>query len=433
MKIRSMTACAFALAWAFACSTANNAGTGGAGADAGGPTGSPLDGSTMPGDAASLADAAMCPPGTNFQTDAENCGHCGKSCSGASCLSGLCEATLVMSAPQPNSFGLGKTFAYTGFVSGGKVSVWEEAESGDHYDLLSALTTPTAPPSAGSPPLQTTNLPPFAGAVAFDATNVYEAFQPAAAGQTGQVLVKKLADAAAPTKMFTLPASNVDWTNIAVGPTAIYLTATTAFTSTAIYRMATPVADAASMPTLILDHLGEKDSDLSVVTDASGGEHLVWLDYLATRPDSDAGLGSDWFVYTAPATPGATPVRLGDATTSTASIASDGTFVYWTEANDAGRLMRCPLANLDAAHAVRVADVASAQEGIVVQGSYAWVMELSDPGPIFRIDTSSGAKELVGNRTVGASIKNSYLFGIDASFIYMASVDGPVYRLPSAP
>src|SRR5262249_39199121 len=124
---------------------------------------------------------------------------------------------------------------------------------------------------------------------------------------------------------------------------------------------------------------------------------------------------------------------LDDASTSTASFASDGTYVYWTEANDAGRLMRCPLANLDPDHVQAVADVASAQEGIVVQGQFAWVMELSDPGPIFRINTATGAKEQIGNRTVGASIKNSYLFGIDSSFIYMASIDGPVYRLPSTP
>jgi hypothetical protein len=68
-----------------------------------------------------------------------------------------------------------------------------------------------------------------------------------------------------------------------------------------------------------------------------------------------------------------------------------------------------------------------------MQGRYAWVMELSDPGPIFRIDTGTGDKELVGNRTVGASVKNSYLFGIDSTFIYMAGIDGPVYRLPSMP
>ena len=80
-----------------------------------------------------------------------------------------------------------------------------------------------------------------------------------------------------------------------------------------------------------------------------------------------------------------------------------------------------------------VVDAESPMEGIIVRGQYAYFMELADPGPVFRIDLAHKTRELLGNRTVGASIKNSYLFGVDAGFLYMTTIDGPVYRLPIVP
>jgi hypothetical protein len=355
-------------------------------------------------------------------------------------------AVEVMAAAQP--YDTGQSSFYAGFVSGDKVYLWEE-ESGGPYDLRSTSSTPTNPPATGLPALQSETGPSF-GAVTFDSTNIYETVQPANKGETGQVLVQGLSGNGPPTTLFTLPAgpntnegdpTDYTWANIALGSGAIYVTGTTnlnSFTNpvpdeTTIYRIATPVTDASSTPTAIYSHQSQSVTKLAVFGNASAGDHLFWLDYQPNRQDSDAGFGSDTFVYTAPASPTGTPVLLDDAVTNGAAFASDGTYVYWTEINDAGRLMRCPLANLDAAHVQPVADVASAQDGIVVQGQYAWVMELSDPGPIYRIDTGTGAKDYIGNRTVGASIKNSYLFGIDSNFIYMGSIDGPIFRLPSAP
>ena len=202
--------------------------------------------------------------------------------------------------------------------------------------------------------------------------------------------------------------------------------------TSAIYRITTPVADPANEATPVVTGLGEVVTDLAVFGNATAGQHLFWLDYFPTRPDSDAGPGTDYFVFTAPAAGGA-PVLLDDANTSDGAFASDGTYVYWTQHNDAGKLMRCPLANLDAAHVEPVADASNAQEGIVAQGQYVYLMEFTDPGPIYRVNTTTGDRELLGNRAIGASVKADYLFGADANFSYMESIDGPIYRLPNVP
>jgi hypothetical protein len=382
----------------------------------------------------------------DLQNDPQNCGRCGKSCAGGDCSGGLCVAVEVMAAAQP--YDIGQSSFYAGFVSGGTVYLWEE-ESGGPYDLRSTSSAPANPPATGLPALQSDTGPTF-GAVTFDSNNIYETEQPANKGDTGQVLALALSGGGTPTKLFTLPSGPNDsqsnptdytWGNIALGNGAIYVTGKTNLNGilhpvpdeTTIFQIATPVTDPTSTPTAIYTHQSESVTKLAVFGNATAGDHLFWLDYQGNRQDSDAGFGSDVYVYTAPVNPPGTPVLLDDAVTNGASFASDGTYVYWTEVNDAGRLMRCPLANLDPAHVQPVADVSSAQDGIVVQGQYAWVMELSDPGPISRIDTGTGAKDTIGNRTVGASIKNSYLFGIDSAFIYMGSIDGPIYRLPSAP
>lgn len=60
-------------------------------------------------------------------------------------------------------------------------------------------------------------------------------------------------------------------------------------------------------------------------------------------------------------------------------------------------------------------------------------MEFTDPGPVFRIDTTTGNKELLGNRTIPASEKETNIIGVDASFLYTAGLDAKIWRLPSVP
>src|SRR5215472_1277771 len=48
-------------------------------------------------------DAAPCPPGTDFNTDALNCGRCGHSCLGGACTAGACQP-LVVSSNEANPY-----------------------------------------------------------------------------------------------------------------------------------------------------------------------------------------------------------------------------------------------------------------------------------------------------------------------------------------
>lgn len=432
-------------------------GTGGSGGGGtGGSAGSTNEGGVDGGGNQEAGDASMdtttviCEADADLLHDPENCGRCDKSCAGGDCDEGVCVPVLVLDT-QEEPYGI-HSYERLGFVDQAKVYLWEKTtRNANHYKLLSTSSTPASPAATGEPPLQDTAFPPDIGAVAFDATNLYEAILPDTTGNKAQVSIKTLADASAPTKMFTLPAgppdpnhsdgpSDLKWDNIAVGSNAIYLSGTTQINgfsnpnpdTTAIYRIATPVADPANEAAPIVTGLGEVVTDLAVFGNATAGEHLFWLDYMATRPDNDAGFGTDYFVLTAPAA-GGTPVLLDDANTSDSAFASDGTYVYWTQHNDAGKLMRCPLANLDPAHVEPVADASNAEEGIVAQGQYVYLMEFTDPGPIYRVNTSTGVRDLLGNRAIGASEKESYVFGADANFLYMAGIDGKVYRLPSVP
>jgi hypothetical protein len=436
-------------------STASSGGStvsGSGGKSAGGDAGTHKDGGAASGGTSSLdgGDASTGAGGApatcqaDLQTDPLNCGSCGKSCAGGDCEGGLCVPVLVLDTEEP-PYGF-HTYEWQTFINGGKAYLWEKTTANsNHYKLLDTSTTPATPAATGTV-LQDVPFPPEIASVAFDATYLYAAAPGATVGTKGQVTAKKLADQSAPTKLFTLPAGPPDpnngnapsdflWQNMSVTSTAIYLTATTQINgfsnpnpdSSAIYRIATPVTDATKTPTQIVSGLGEVVTDLAVF-----GDHVFWLDYKPSRPDSDAGPGTDYFVYTAPAA-GGTPVRLDDANTSTSSFTSDGTYVYWIEANDAGRLMRCPLANLDTAHVKSVSDASSAQEGIVAQGQYVFFVEFSDPGPIFRVNTSTGARDVIGNRDIGASEKESRILGADANFLYLAGIDAKIYRLPSTP
>jgi hypothetical protein len=364
----------------------------------------------------------------NLQNDPDNCGRCGKSCGGGDCIQGLCEAMLVLDA-QESPYGPTLNELST-FVDQGKIYEWlYTTTNATHYVLQTAPTTPASTVSKGTS-IQDVPNDPTIDAVAFDSVYVYEAVE-GDPGAQGQVARKKLdgsENEGAATKLFSLPADLV-WKNIAVTPTVIYLTGKTKLNgpthpdpdTTAFYRITMPVANATAAPTTITGLAGRNElvTDLTVI-----GTHLFWLEYdLPT---------SDYFVYTAPTT-GGPAVQLGDGNTSESSFTSDGTYVYWSEINDAGRLMRCPLANLDMVHAKAVTEIASAREGIFAKGQYVYVMELPDPRPLYRVNTSNGDRELLGNVEPTPSEKGTRVIGVDSDFVYMTSIDAKVWRLPNTP
>lgn len=442
--------------------SAGNASGGGGGAGtagSGGGTPANTEGGVSSGGTSAVdgGDAGTATGGTgncqaDLQTDPQNCGRCGKSCAGGDCDQGLCTPVLVLDT-QEEPYGP-FVYQWSTFVDQGKVYLWEKTtRNANHFLVLSTSTTPKNPAAVGDV-VQDVAFPPDIDSVAFDSTFIYEATLGANVGSGAHVSTKKLSDPSTvlAAKLFRLPAGPPDpnngngpsdllWQNIALASDAIYLTGTTQINgffhptpdTTSIYRIAVPVTDATKQPAPIIGGRGEVVSDLVVFGNATTGKHLFWLEYDRSRKDSDAGSGSDYFVFTAPAA-GGTPILLGDANTSDGAFASDGTYVYWTEHNDLGRLMRCPLGHLgDASQVQRVADVASAMEGIVAQGQYVYVMETNDPRPVYRVNTANGNRDLLGNGEIPPAEKETRLIGADANFLYMAGLDGKVWRLPIVP
>ncbi|HVU03617.1 MAG TPA: hypothetical protein VHE30_17785 [Polyangiaceae bacterium] len=371
-------------------------------------------------------DAGTCT--ANTQDDPNNCGRCGKSCGGGDCVGGLCEPVLVLDAPE-EPYGPTLNELVT-FMDSGRLFEWEYTTTSDvHYTVRTTSTTPTTPASAGTL-LQDVPNTPGVHSAAFDATYVYEAVE-GATGAAGQLVRKKLdgtEDHGAGTKFFSLP-PDLKWKNVAVSPTAIYLTGTTQLNgplhpdpdTTTFYRMALPVANASAQPTALPGLAGRNElvTDLTVI-----GGNLFWLEYDLAN--------SDYWVFTAPVA-GGTAVRLDDVNTTGSSFAADDTYVYFAEINDLGYLQRCPFAHLDAAHVEPVVQLSSAREGIVVSGRYAYAMELPDPRPLWRIDTVTGHQDLLGNVEPSSSQKGNRVVGVDASFVYVETEDAKLWRLPNAP
>jgi hypothetical protein len=417
-----MHALAVIAALAAACSSSPSHPDQPGGADAG------VDASPA-ADAPTTADAPTCQ--ADLQNDPQNCGRCGRSCGGATCSRGLCDPLLVLDA-QEEPYGPTQNQLVT-FVDHGAVYEWEYTTTlANHYVVQRAPTTPASPPSMGVV-IQDVPSQPSIDAAAFDPTYVYEAIEGTAAGAKGQVARKRLDRAdgtGAGARMFSLPA-DLKWDNLAIAADAIYLTGTTTLNgpdhpepdTTTIYRMALAdvTADGNALPTALPQLAGRNQSitDLTVV-----GGHLFWLEYdLAS---------SDYLVFTAPVGGGA-PVQLDDASTSDSSFTTDGTYVYWTEANALGNLMRCPLANLDAQHVAPVAAIESAREGIVASGPYVYVMAFPDPRPVYRVTTATGAMEELGDIEIPPSEKGTRVIGVDAGFVYVTTTDAKVWRIPNAP
>jgi hypothetical protein len=426
--------------------TGGGVGTGGSiGADDGGPGGAADDSGS--GGAAGTGGEPTCQ--ANLETDKNNCGHCGRVCESGDCSDGQCGPMLVLDTPNPPS-----SFLYRAFVNGGKVYEWEYTTTPDaRFFVYSAPAplTPLAQPSSGVivQDVGPNPDPNFdMSAAAFDPSYVYQA---APGATTGSVARKKLdgsesTDAA--TMLFTLPGTDpglpasgdlpakpssiLIWKNLAIATNAAYLTGTTTANGTsypysdssAIYAI-TPFPSDSSTPAAKLtglDKLGEIITDLTV---ANG--HLFWIDNsLDTTKRS---------LFTAPVA-GGNPVLLEDDVLAAdhASVTSDGTFVYWTIASNPGELRRCPLADLKASSATKVAEVDGPQEGLAVDEQYVYFMTIDAYKTVSRAKKDAVDQvDPLGSMAVPPAHIGDRVIGVDAKFVYLSDSDAKIWRLYKTP
>jgi hypothetical protein len=314
-------------------------------------------------------------------------------------------------------------------VDGGSIYYWNYGylpNADFEYTILKASTVPTDPPSDGTPTLQNflIDASPIQGAT-FEAGFLYTSIKTGAA--TAEVRKKKLDTTdgtGGGTKVFSLDNGRV-WRNIVFGADKVYVSGTVDSNlvdqiKTGLYALAWPPANANAKPTAItgLAALDNEIMDLTLV-----GDHLFW-----TQAD-DATTHA--LLWTAPITGGA-PVQLDDVTQfGGASIAGDGTHVYWTSHHHGGSLSRCALATLDAQHVDPVDTVDNASEGLLLDAKYAYYMEdesLVSGKPIWRVPKAGGSRELLGELPGGFA-----LVGLDDGFVYAQDFDNVLYKLSKEP
>ncbi len=402
--------------------TAGDTGEGGAaGADTGG----------------GMAGAGTCD--ANTQTDSANCGTCGHSCGTAECSGGRCYAEAVI-VPKPivNELTLSGYNQRT-FLSGGNLYAWERVEDAtqDPDVRIRALRAPTttAIPTTGSVVQDiagTTAQGYIVQAVNYDSTYLYQCTS------IGGTRVALDASAAEPTVIFKEPVADNDCNDIVVGSTALFISShDVTHGKDTIYTI--PIANLAptAVPTLV-PNIGERDNDIYFLT--AVGDNLYWM-------ENDLAAGVKHLV-TAPAAglpANGKPTEIdADLGNESASIASDGSYLYWTDAHGAiGELRRTKLPYVAGANIEHMmTDIDGTRAGIVLDDKYAYIMEANNPdgNMVYRVakDGPTDAphdSDLLGVGFVNddAQHKGLQMTGVDSKYVYFLLFDGIVGRLPVKP
>jgi hypothetical protein len=143
---------------------------------------------------------------------------------------------------------------------------------------------------------------------------------------------------------------------------------------------------------------------------------------------------------TAPVTGGA-PVTIDmDLGNSSASVASDGSYLYWTDTHGlVGELRRTPLPYVPGAQPqALMSSLDGVNPGIALDSTYAYIMEANgDLGNVvYRVKKDGSTSDSLGIALiddVNGQHKGLQLTGVDASFVYFLLFDGLVARLPLTP
>jgi len=363
------------------------------------------------------------------QTDAKNCGHCGKVCESNECDSGECTPVVVLYpvAGETVDSTIGNNMMTTNLTAG-NVYEWELVDNGtQYYRTLRASSTPVTPAAAGAVVAQVArhNPAPQIGAVTFDATNIYQC---STDGVTRTLLS---ATNATPTKIVAAPtvADGFACNAIAVTATTIFVVDDDVSTGKdSIYSIPVASANGTNKPTLV-PNIGERDRNITNLTVI--GTNLFWF-------DRDVAGDSQAQLMTAPVT-GGVPKVIDHSLGSSGGLGfgTDGVYIYYTaNIGNVGEVRRAPLATLKP-DATAVASNIDTFKGLVVNGGYLYFME-GQSREVFRAksDGSTGAEGLgVAFVQTADNVQHEgfNMTGVDSKFVYFMLNDGLIARLPSTP
>jgi hypothetical protein len=373
----------------------------------------------------------------NLQTDPANCGSCGHSCGTADCSDGLCYAEPVL-VPDPTVDELTESgYNHRTFFDAGNLYAWEKVDDAAQnpdlrYRLLRAPAAPATLPTAGSIVQDIPDdgsAPYFVDAVNFDATYLYQCTT------TGGTRVALNSNAAAPTVIFKAPVANIDCNDIAIGTTALFISSHDIVAGKdTLYTIPIASLGPNAVPTLV-PNIGVRDNDIFSLTVV--GSDLYWIENdlsLAATPPNlvtapTAGLAA-----------GGKPTKIdADLGSESASIASDGSYLYWTDTHGAiGEVRRTKLPYVvGATPEALLQDLDGVNPGIIMDANYLYVMEENNPigNVVYRVAKDGSTSDALGIAFVHDSAQHKALqmTGVDASYVYFLLFDGIIGRLPNKP
>jgi hypothetical protein len=129
-----------------------------------------------------------------------------------------------------------------------------------------------------------------------------------------------------------------------------------------------------------------------------------------------------------------------DLANGSATVASDGAFLYWTDTHGGiGQVRRTPLPYVpNATPQVVAQDLDGIRAGIAMDTNFLYVMEANNPtgNVVYRVKKDGTGSASLGiafvNDTNGMH-KGLSMTGVDTGFVYFLLFDGLVGRLPNAP
>ena len=373
----------------------------------------------------------------NLQTDSNNCGRCGHSCGTADCSDGLCYAEPVL-VPNPTVAELTQSgYNQRTFFSAGNLYAWEKVDDAalDPDLRYRLLRTPVAPATLPTPGVVVQDIPDdgsapyFVDAVNYDSTYLYQCTT------AGGTRVPLNANAAEPTVIFKAPVAGIDCNDIAIGGSALFISSHNVVAGKdTLYTLPLNSLGPNAVPTLV-PNIGPRDNDIFSLTVV--GNDLYWIEkdlsLNATPPN----------LVTAPTVgvaAGGKPTQIdADLGNESASIASDGAYLYWTDTHGAiGELRRTPLPyTAGAAPEPLLKDLDGLNPGILMDSKYLYVMEANNPSGniVYRVAKDGSTSDQLGIAFVndGAQHKGLQMTGVDAKYVYFLLFDGIIGRLPVKP
>jgi len=317
----------------------------------------------------------------------------------------------------------------------GNVYAWEKVNDATQtpdlrYRLLRASSTPATPPTAGTVVSDVANASTnyFVSSVTYDDTYFYQCTS------KGGTRVPLSASNATPTQIFGYPAgvtaSTFECVSIVVTATDIFFVNREVVAGIdKIYKLPLASIGPTAVPTLV-PNIGNRDRITSLTV---SGANFFWFEIVLADNASSPRL------VTAPIT-GAAPITIDkDLGNNSATVVSDGAFLYWTDTHGGiGEVRRTPLPYVaNAVPQKLMQDLDGVRAGIVMDAANVYVMEANNPSGnyVYKIKKDgSGSKDLgIAFVNNNGQHKGLQMTGVDATHVYFLLFDGIVARLPIGP